>query len=188
MAACYAQGRRREIGCSRSAAVAYCVKTTPSPLAKTTRLISRVTSKPCEVSVPSRLRFACPARVGSERSADEIPSASSISRVTVMVGMRSVQSQLFMMTETTPSPSPARAMTAHNRSHVGIVTVTAFRWLGPWPFRVVWTVGAECSLRLTSAAARTRKRRTRHALELRLLGQGGPPGRGRPSRWRPWTY
>jgi hypothetical protein len=66
----------------------YWNSTTPSAVGRTVTPMSRARSKPREASRASRLRLACPASVGSWRSASETPRASSVSRATVMVGMR----------------------------------------------------------------------------------------------------
>jgi len=101
---------------------AYCDRTT-LPLGKTTTAMSLVISKPREASMASRLRCACPVRIGSWRSASETPRASSVSRVTVRVGIGVVQLQLFMITPPTIRASTTRTMTAQgeDRVHSGIM-------------------------------------------------------------------
>ena len=97
----------------------YCVRTTPSPLVKTTTRIGLATSKPREASSGSSRRLS-PVVSRSLMWSGETPRASTIARVSVSVAVGFAQVQRFTMTATTTRPRPTSTITPHDRSHQGI--------------------------------------------------------------------
>jgi hypothetical protein len=98
----------------------YCVRTTPSPLARTATPIAAVRSKARETSDTSSRRFSSGER-WYVKSSGEMFKAFRVSRLSVVVGMALVQLHLRRRIPTTTRPNAARTMMVHGENHGGII-------------------------------------------------------------------